>query len=130
MLDFATLQRPSSPNTCLVAPEGLCRSAQPDWAARRLAATPSAAFDAIRAAVQAEPRVRITVEDREAGRLAFEQRSRLMGFVDDVDVQVLADPAGAAVAIYSRSRVGYSDMGVNRKRVSRLLAAVERSLRG
>ena len=47
-----------------------------------------------------------------------EARSAMFGFVDDVELQML--PSGDVIAIRSASRVGYSDMGVNRRRVERI----------
>jgi uncharacterized protein (DUF1499 family) len=50
--------------------------------------------------------------------LHVECKSRLFGFVDDLEL--LLDPATAMVAIRSAARVGYSDLGVNRRRVEAL----------
>ena len=47
--------------------------------------------------------------------LAFTFSSALFGFVDDVEVRIDADKN--AMHIRSASRVGYSDIGANRKRV-------------
>jgi len=50
-------------------------------------------------------------------------------FKDDVDVAVRArDDGGSALYVRSASRVGYSDLGVNQRRVERLLRAVDRAL--
>lgn len=45
----------------------------------------------------------------------------IMGFVDDVEFVV--DPARGAIDVRSASRLGHSDLGVNRKRVEGLRAA-------
>jgi len=44
-----------------------------------------------------------------------ESKSRLFGFVDDVEF--LLQPKKNQIAIRSASRTGYSDLGVNRKRL-------------
>ena len=47
-----------------------------------------------------------------------------MRYKDDISILVLparGEESGSELAIYSRSRVGYSDMGANRKRVLGLL---------
>jgi len=63
-------------------------------------------------------------------RLAAVYRVALI-FKDDVDVAVRArEDGGSALYVRSASRVGYSDLGVNRRRVERLLTAVESALRG
>ena len=41
-----------------------------------------------------------------------------MGFVDDVEF--LADPASDQVHVRSASRLGHSDLGVNRERVENI----------
>jgi uncharacterized protein (DUF1499 family) len=41
-----------------------------------------------------------------------------MGFVDDVEF--LAEPAAGLVHVRSASRLGHSDLGVNRKRIEDL----------
>lgn len=43
------------------------------------------------------------------------------GFVDDVTIIVEKSPSGSELHIRSSSRVGHSDLGVNRRRVKRIL---------
>jgi len=47
----------------------------------------------------------------------------MFGWPDYISVRAVAVEGGAALAVWSRSRYGYSDMGVNRARVGRWLAA-------
>jgi uncharacterized protein (DUF1499 family) len=47
--------------------------------------------------------------------LYFECASKLLGFVDDLEF--FCDPDAQAIHVRSASRLGYSDLGVNRKRV-------------
>jgi uncharacterized protein (DUF1499 family) len=51
-----------------------------------------------------------------------------MGFVDDVEF--LHDPAKGVVHVRSASRLGRRDFGVNRERVERLRALIERRVQG
>ncbi len=53
--------------------------------------------------------------------------SRLFGFVDDLEVRL--DSAAHRLQVRSASRVGYSDGGVNRKRVQRFRTKLENRLR-
>lgn len=46
-------------------------------------------------------------------------------FSDDVDVAVHPDEDGSVLHIRSASRTGYSDLGVNRRRVQHLLSVVD-----
>ena len=50
--------------------------------------------------------------------LRAESRSRLWKFVDDLELSL--SPADGWIQVRSASRVGYSDFGVNRRRVEAL----------
>jgi hypothetical protein len=65
-IDFATLKRPGSPNTYLLAPEGLCREAKADGAAPVYDVAAGKLRSEFLAVVIAEPRVSHTLAD-EAG---------------------------------------------------------------
>jgi uncharacterized protein (DUF1499 family) len=121
LLDFRNLQRSGKPNDALAVP--------PDWD-RADADLRTASFavpaDQLRAAVervaQSEPRTSLTRRDDAAGQLEFVQRSRIFRFPDTVTVAVYDSGAGTStLALYSRAKVGYSDMGVNRARLQRWL---------
>ncbi|MEN0077877.1 MAG: DUF1499 domain-containing protein [Pseudomonadota bacterium] len=67
-------------------------------------------------------------EDVARMQISFVAVTSFLRFKDDVDIAVVPAPgagAGAAasshLAIYSRSRVGYSDLGANAKRVTSLI---------
>jgi uncharacterized protein (DUF1499 family) len=66
------------------------------------------------------PRVRM-LERSDTG-LHATQTTRVFRFVDDLHVQV--DAGARLVHVRSASRLGYGDMGVNRKRVTHLLQAL------
>jgi hypothetical protein len=56
----------------------------------------------------------------------YVQRSRLFGFPDYISLRVVElDDGGSGIAVWSRSRYGHSDLGVNRGRVEKLLAALQ-----
>jgi len=59
----------------------------------------------------------------EPGYLYAQFTSRLMKFVDDVEFWF--DPAANVIQVRSASRVGRGDMGVNRKRIEAVRAALE-----
>ena len=80
--------------------------------------TPAAALVRARSALLAEPRSTITVE--RSGYVRGECRSLVFRFVDDVDIVV--DPIGYLFRFRSASRVGRSDLGVNRHRIERIAA--------
>lgn len=121
-VNFKTLKRPPKPNTCLVAPEAHCLAATPDFAATEFDTAASALFGQIEDLIAAERRWGQVESDPGNYRLKFIATTGLMRFKDDVDIEVIPlDNGQSTVAIYSRSRVGYSDLGANRKRVSALI---------
>ncbi|NPU85167.1 MAG: DUF1499 domain-containing protein [Syntrophaceae bacterium] len=69
--------------------------------------------------LKALPRVRIVVAEERYIRAEF--TSTVFRFVDDVEF--VFDDAEKAVHVRSASRVGYSDLGVNRKRVEAIRRA-------
>ena len=77
---------------------------------------PEEAFERARRAVESLPRTRLVVS--EAGYLHAECSTALLGFVDDLELEL--DSEAGVIHVRSASRTGYSDLGVNRKRVERL----------
>lgn len=82
---------------------------------------PAAAMRRLRDVIAAMPRARVVSASDTALRAEF--TSRIFRFVDDVDCVV--DPAAGVIQIRSASRVGYSDLGVNRDRVEAIRKAFE-----
>jgi uncharacterized protein (DUF1499 family) len=124
-VDFKTLKLKSSPNQYLVCPDGTCANATQHRTSPEYAMPAPELARTLLDIALAEPRTELA--EGSADDLAFRlvQKSALFRFADDIDVQVI--PLGedrSTVAIYSRSRVGYSDLGVNRKRVERWLATI------
>ena len=77
---------------------------------------PELVWQRLRAVLDTEKRM--TIRTEEGGYLHAEFRSRVFGFVDDVEFLLL--PEEGMIHIRSASRTGYSDFGVNRKRIERL----------
>ena len=48
-----------------------------------------------------------------------------MGFPDAISIRLMPEGAGTKLEIFSRSRYGYSDLGVNAARVAAWIAALE-----
>ena len=63
------------------------------------------------------------IQQQQAGYLAVTYTSSLFGFVDDVEFRQDADNP-LLWQVRSASRVGYSDLGANRKRVEAIRAAL------
>lgn len=84
--------------------------------------SPEAALARAEAALTQSERTKITRKG--PNYLRAEARSKLFGFVDDVEI--LVDAKANVIQLRSASRVGYSDLGVNRKRLEHLRAILAR----
>lgn len=78
-----------------------------------------AAMERLREVVLAMPRTTIVIDDGDY--LHAEFRSAIFRFVDDVEF--LADADAGVIHVRSASRIGRSDLGVNRKRVEAIRTA-------
>lgn len=81
----------------------------------------AAAWDRLQQIVRALPRTRVTEVNAQYLRVEF--TTAILRFVDDVEF--LLDAPNKIIHVRSASRVGYSDLGTNRKRVESLRAAFE-----
>lgn len=79
-----------------------------------------AAWQAVGLAVSALPRTKIVVDTGQF--LHAECRSAVLRFVDDLELHLR--PGEGQIAVRSAARHGYSDFGVNRRRVETLRQAL------
>ena len=124
-LDFQTLTRPKSPNTYLLAPAGFADQAGPDAAGPVFDCSPENLFSQVEALVAMRKDWQLKALDAQTGRISFIAVSKLFKFKDDIDVAILPVDGQSTLAIYSASRVGYSDLGANAKRVKEILASLK-----
>jgi uncharacterized protein (DUF1499 family) len=124
-VDFATLVRPSSPNTYLVCPKNRCAAAADEDGP--IYALPAAQlFERTRTLLTAEPRTEMVREQPEALRFVLVQRSFVFRFPDTITIQVFPLPDGnSTLAVYSQSNYGYGDLGVNKKRVRAWIGLID-----
>lgn len=106
---------PSSPN---------CVSSQADDALHRVeplrfVGEPTGALAELRRIIEATPGARVVAGGERT--LEAEYRSRVFGFVDDLMLEL--DPDAKLVHVRSASRLGYHDLGANRRRVEALRSA-------
>ncbi|MEP2640249.1 DUF1499 domain-containing protein [Roseobacter sp.] len=73
------------------------------------------------AALRAEPRTRVLAGSVDSGRVTYATRSAVIGFPDLTTIELHGDQ----LRIYGRLRFGRSDLGVNRARLQRVIAAVQ-----
>lgn len=129
-IQSALAQRPSSLGVvdgqlrpCPATPNAVC--SQTDSPNHRLAPVafqgdPAEAWQRLKQAVKALPRTQIITE--KDGYLHAESTSLLFRFVDDVEF--LLDAPARQIHFHSASRVGHSDLGVNRQRIEAVRKAI------
>lgn len=117
VVDFASLQRPSTPNQYLLCPQGMCAT-EADGAAP-VFDVPAARLQGLwELMIKEEPRVQEVQRDLATMEVDYVQRTRYFRFPDLVTVRfVPVSDTQSTLAIYSRSIYGMGDMGVNRERI-------------
>ena len=118
---FETLERWTTPNDALVCPPHLCK-ARSDLVPPLFAVDANGLRAAMAKVIASEPRIAL-VHTNDAGLTErYVQRSALLGFPDTVVVRYIEQPEGrSTLAMYSRSQLGRSDLGVNKARLERWL---------
>ena len=125
-VDPLTVAHPDSRNSYLSAPPGVTE-ATPDQAGPEFALDPIALAEVFDKVVMSAPRTRRLAGSPSEGWTTYVQRSLIMGYPDYISVHAVKLKDGkSALAIFSRSRFGEGDFGVNAARVKRWLQALER----
>jgi uncharacterized protein (DUF1499 family) len=127
LMDTTQIERPSSPNTALAAPEGF--SPRPDIVLPVYKVPAATLFAAARAVASAQPRTYPAAEYPAQLQAHYVARSALFNFPDLITVQVRAETDDRSdLVVWSRSIYGRSDLGVNRERVHAWLDALQGTL--
>lgn len=100
---------PSSPNCVTSDTQDVDHMIEP----LRLSADAGLAWDMLKNIVAGLPRTAIVVDDDTY--LHAEAKSRIFGFIDDVEFHLR--PEEALIAVRSAARTGHSDFGVNAERI-------------
>lgn len=79
---------------------------------------PEIAWEKLKLVLAEERNIKMVAEETAVWHLRTEATSRVFRFVDDVEFQIV--PAENVIHVRSASRVGYWDLGVNRRRVERI----------
>ena len=101
------------------------RSRDDAWA---LAASPDRVAEALESVTAGAPRTTRLAGSAAEGWVTYVQRSRLMGYPDAISIRLTPVAGGTRVSVFSRSRFGYGDAGVNAARVSRWMERLEAAL--
>lgn len=107
---------PASPN-CLSSDDHDSAHKIPPF---QLAKPATEVWQVVHELVSELPRTRIVNENSDY--LHAECRSSVFGFIDDLELHLR--PSAGIIAVRSAARLGYSDFGVNRRRVESLRAAL------
>ena len=122
---FKNLSRPGSPNHWLAAPADY--AVKPDAVAPVFAVPAATLHAALKTLVQQTRGAAITTETADGLHIVFS--SAVFSFKDDVRVHVIPlSPQQSTLALYSASRVGYWDLGANRRRIEDWLARLQNAL--
>jgi uncharacterized protein (DUF1499 family) len=125
---LADLRRPDRPNSALAAPAGF--SPRPDIVLPEYKLPAPSLFAAIRAVAEARPRTYLHAVFEDVLEAHWVARSAVLNFPDLIVTQASSRGNGASTLIlYSRSRYGHSDFGVNRRRLETWIAALHTALR-
>lgn len=116
-INFATLSLAATANQYLICPRELCTKATSHAQAPTFALRPAQLSQAYQRMLITEPRIRLVRRSDDGLQVTVIQRTPWMAYPDIITARFLPAPAGASVAIYSRSVYGSIDYGVNRKRV-------------
>jgi uncharacterized protein (DUF1499 family) len=127
-VELARLRLPSSPNACLAAPAG--STAERHEATPPLSVAADEAWAALLRVVARMERTWLMAEWPERRQAQWVVRSRLLNFPDLVNGGIVETPGGTGFFLYSRSLVGYSDLGVNAARVAAWRNALAAELAG
>lgn len=116
-VDPVTVAPPGFPGAVLMRPDAADRPG-PVFAVP--AEVLLAAFDRV---ARGSPRVTLLAGSVAEWHVTYVARSALFGFPDYISVRALPDDSGGSrLAVFSRLRFGYDDMGVNARRLDDWLA--------
>jgi uncharacterized protein (DUF1499 family) len=125
---FTKPQSPGSFTACAPAPHCVSSQASPGSFQHvepfRFDGSASAAHQALSQTLRSDPQATVVKDD---GNFLHATFKSTIGFVDDVTF--LIKPEEHIIDVKSSSRIGFSDLGVNNRRVERLRKQFEASLK-
>jgi uncharacterized protein (DUF1499 family) len=123
---FETLRPDGRPNAALALPTNwpaAPTALEADLASPVFNRTGEELFSALLAAIDSQPRTEILDQNPEAGTIRALRLSPTMGFPDIIHAQVVGlENGGTSLALYVKARIGYDDLGQNRKLAEAILA--------
>ncbi len=124
-LNFKTLELPLPPNKYLVCPKDYCR-AKTDAMSITYDVSVAALKTAWNTMVAQQLRVTLLAAFQNGRQERYIQLSRVFHFPDFITVDFISvDEDHSTLAIYSHSKYGHSDLGVNQQRVQTWLRELQ-----
>lgn len=117
---------PPSPNTHLLAPPGAALPAHERFGPWPV--PPERLWQVVHEVASAQPRTFALASWPELRQSQWVARTRLMNYPDIVVAQVVAGEGSGGLILYSRSLLGWSDLGANAARLAEWRAELERRL--
>lgn len=122
-VDPTVAERTGRPNDFLVAPPSFS-AAVPDVEAAVHALPPRELLFLLDSVASQSAGASILAGSLDDLWITYVQRTAIIGFPDYISVKAVQVEGGSALVIWSRSRFGHSDMGVNRKRIETWLSQI------
>ena len=118
IIDFQTIELDNTPNQTLVLPDGFNSLSKPHLRSPIFPVSVGTLQRCWLHMVDMQPRVKLRGQAVDKFQYEFVQRSAVFHFPDIIIVQFLSFPdKHSSFAAYSRSKYGYYDFGVNRRRM-------------
>ena len=128
--DFAVLKIQQTPNRFLMLPLELKSRSRADIPSPVIAKSASDAARIWFQVLSEEQQVYLKRYDLINLQFDFIQRTGIFHFIDDITVQFFdRNHASSTLAVYSRSKVGIYDFGVNRRRVTRWVTLMQQTVK-
>ncbi len=120
-VDFKNLVLPKTPNYYLICPTDYC-SVTPNKIAPIFHESLQIVQKKWNEIISKQPRIQLLYSNRQQNTMTYIQRSKLFRFPDYIYVRLIAlSNDQTTIALYSRSKYGHSDFGVNKKRLQQWL---------
>ncbi len=117
-VNFADIRRSPTGNDALICPVSLCGATPVDAVSPNFNVPVARLRDAVRVIEVNDPDVFALAQDEARVQDRYLARTRIMRFPDTVSVRFIDLGQGrSTLALYSRSQLGQSDIGVNRARL-------------
>lgn len=121
-IDFKKITFPKTPNYYLACPKDYCNQT-PNQISPIFNVPVQILDEALHAMLKAQQRIQFVAENKQQHQYTVIQRSRIFRFPDTINIKLIEmNDHHSTLAIYSRSKYGYSDMGVNQERVQHWLS--------